>query len=161
MLTKTTYAKLRHSHVLGHYDPALELFTVLLRVEGAEQPDTRQRLERLGFSPEQSDKRTAISWKCETAAAELGKRSMELWAALSGEVLLDMGSACPDALGRIHAHLEDSDGRSYWPGSFLLHSQRDRCVVFDRNGRASNELETSLVEETRDYFAREFVPPTE
>lgn len=160
MLTKTTCSKLRHSHVLGHYDPALELFTLLLRVAGAEHPDTRHQLEELGFVPEQSDKRTAISWKRRMVQAELETRAAELMAALSGEVLLDVGSACPDALGRIHSRLELGSDHGYWPGSFLLHAPKERCVVFDRGVHAT-EIERSLLEESRDYFAREFIPPTE
>jgi hypothetical protein len=160
MLIKTTCSRLRHSHVLGHYDPALELFTVLLRVAGAEHPETRHDLEHLGFVPEQSDKRTAISWKRRIVRAELGTRAAELIVALSGEVLLDVGSACPDALGRIHSRLEPGRDHGYWPGYFLLHAPKERCVVFDRSVHAT-EIERALLDESRDYFAREFNPPTE
>jgi hypothetical protein len=150
----TRYNDVRDHFVLVRHDPAEGAMRVLLRVDGAESPTTRAKLEKLGFVPTAS--RVSVSLKRPVSSGQLGDACKSIRNALGDEALFDLGASFDGAPASILREAPRS-----WGGRFLLHvGGTRRCVVFDASAD-DRELMSVIAAARDDYWANDFHPATE
>jgi hypothetical protein len=153
-----SYVDLRMRYVLVERRPEDDAVVLTLRLDGAEQPDARDRLRRLGFEPNASPVRSAISWRRRLADAERGPLCTALREALGDAVVLDLGASFADHGSDAFAHAKRAGD---WSGRCLVHvGGTRRGVVFAREAEA-DEFARAFDASRQDWFDRDFRPATE
>lgn len=152
----TRYNDVRDRFVLVRHSPEEGAMRVLLRVEGAERPTTRTKLQELGFAPTVS--RASVSLKRPVSKAQLGEACKSVRDALGDEALFDLGTSFEAAPSKSMLLREAPRD---WAGKFLVHvGGTRRCVVFDA-GADAPELMRVIASARDDYWANDFHPGTE
>ncbi|MDF2698039.1 MAG: hypothetical protein K0S65_6422, partial [Labilithrix sp.] len=145
--------EIRRSCVLVRRGPEDGTVSVLLRFAGADEQTTRERLLALGFHPNASPLRTAVSWRRAVSERMLPELYARLREALGDAAVLDLGAPFADTA---RAALRRAREAHDWCGHFLVHiGGTRRCAVFDSR-TAEAELERSLSAAREEYFMRDF-----
>jgi hypothetical protein len=148
----------RRQCALVSHDPDNRSVVVLLRLEGAEHPATRDKLRQLGFEPNASPVERSISWRRRLTEEELPSVADGLIRALDDACVLDVGASFA-ASGSAAVH--DLQRPGFWHGRFLVHVGGTRwCVVFSADD--DERVVANLFDRGREeYYENEFHSATE
>jgi hypothetical protein len=155
-----SYTDVRARYVLveHRHERDEDALVITLRLDHAERSGTRDELRCLGFEPNASPARSAITWRRPLRGTNLARLGAFLRETLGDEVALDLGATFVDDGRDALADATPADG---WPGRRILHvGGTRRCVVFAADVDPA-DLARAFDESRDDYFANDFHPATE